>query len=235
MNLILHHSPVVRRSVFLPGALFLAVACATLSVPALAQSDADIETLLKLHAKGEKEGVLKKLDGYLKTNPEHPGVLYLQGVTKENADEAVPFFKKISEEYPKSSWADDALHRLEQYSYAVGAYNTAEKYHAKLVSKYPNSPYVKTPSHAAAEATATTGVKSYTLAIGPYKTEKEAKHLLAQLKNAGYSVTLHLEISRKVKNRFIWLGSFSTRKTAQNMLKKLKKQQNISSVIIARP
>jgi hypothetical protein len=217
-----------------PAAVLVMLLYAFAPMRALSQTDEEIDVELKRFAAGQRDEVNVKLRRWLKTNPDRPGLLFLQGISTDNAEDAVHFYQKIIQKYPGSAWADDALHRLEQYSYAIGAYNTAEKYHAKLVAKYPRSPFISTGKTLSGDGGVKADATAYTLEIGAFITEKEAKATLTLLKKAGYSVELHAVARGKRKAYSLWLGSFPSQKSATHMMKNLKKQQNISSIIVER-
>jgi hypothetical protein len=69
-----------------------------------------------------------------------PEILYTAGVVASDADSALRYFRRTSVEYSQSAWADNALLRIAQLSYAsgdlTGAYRSAER----ILTDYPFSP-----------------------------------------------------------------------------------------------
>ena len=59
--------------------------------------------------------------------PNDPSVMFLDGVLKENGQEALVIYQKIVDVYPDSKYADASLYRIFSYYYALGLYNTARE------------------------------------------------------------------------------------------------------------
>jgi len=63
---------------------------------------AKINNYLQLVAEGKVERVKNRLPELINEYGEEPGVLLLQGVIQENAQNSIPYFKKILEKFPNS-------------------------------------------------------------------------------------------------------------------------------------
>jgi hypothetical protein len=103
---------------------------------------AKINTYLKYIAEGKVEIVKNKLPDLIADYGDEPGVLLLQGVVLNNAQNAVPYYKKIIDNYPNSEFAPNALWRLIQYYAIVGDTTTAKMQLARFREKYPTSPFL---------------------------------------------------------------------------------------------
>lgn len=108
-----------------------------------AQADREIAALVERVKRGGGEEVARLLPTLQKSHPDKAGVLYLEALLATNAEKAVALYQRIADEYAQSSWADDALHRLYQYSYAVGAYRTARSYSERIAKEHPRSSLAK--------------------------------------------------------------------------------------------
>ncbi|PLX26448.1 MAG: hypothetical protein C0600_10735, partial [Ignavibacteria bacterium] len=158
--------------------------------------------------------------------------LFLEAVCEENAEKALDRYQQIVDEHGRSPWADDALFRLYQYSYAVGAYRTARSYMAQLEKAYPQSPYA--PKKAASPNASTAESKQYSVQVGAYSKEADATRQVNELKKKGY--TAHVQ-SKTVKGKTVhavWLGIFPEYSKAQAFAKKMKEQQGLDALVVRR-
>jgi len=103
---------------------------------------AKINTYLKQIAEGKIESVKNKLPELINEYGEEPGILLLQGAVLDNAQNAIPYYKKIMEKYSNSEFAPNALWRLIQYYAIVGDTTTAKKELARFREKYSSSPFL---------------------------------------------------------------------------------------------
>lgn len=110
--------------------------------PVRAQGRGDIAALVDKAKTGAVDEVRTLLPALKKSHPDKAGVLFLEAVTESNAERAVELFQRIADEHRSSAWADDALYRLYQYSFAVGAYRTARSYTERIAAEHPKSPFL---------------------------------------------------------------------------------------------
>ena len=112
--------------------------------PLLAQTpdDGPIRDLISRLDRGETDAVRQALPEAVTRYQNHPGVLYLQARVATDGIEAAKLYQSILDNYPASEWADDALHSLYQYYYAMGLYKTAELRMQQLRKEYPGSEYL---------------------------------------------------------------------------------------------
>lgn len=67
-------------------------------------------------------------------------ILYTAGVVAGNADSARMYLRRVSIEFPRSTWADKALLRLAQLAFATGDVTAARRAAERVVEDYPTSP-----------------------------------------------------------------------------------------------
>ncbi|MBX2991548.1 MAG: SPOR domain-containing protein [Bacteroidetes bacterium] len=117
-------------------------------VASFAQSP-NIETYIALIENGQADLVRNELPSLLNQHPKNPGVLYLQALMTTDGAEAVRLYQNIVDNHPTSEWADDALHRVYKFYYAIGLFRTADLKLEQLKRDYPDSKYVAGLSPAA--------------------------------------------------------------------------------------
>lgn len=123
---------------------------------AFAQARRDISVLVAQVKAGAQDEVGKLLPALKKSHPDKAGVLFLEALMESNAERSVELYQRVADEFGKSEWADDALYRLYQYSYAVGAYKTAHSYTERIAKEYPQSPFLSREQRAAANQASAT-------------------------------------------------------------------------------
>ncbi len=106
-------------------------------------NEQDVRQRLDLIHSGKIAEVRAEVQSLLKQLPNDPGVRYLDAYITENGDQAVKKYQTFVDTFPQNEWADDALHKVYQYYYAVGLYKTADAKLNFLNEQYPNSIYAK--------------------------------------------------------------------------------------------
>lgn len=106
------------------------------------QEEPDIQRYLDMIQQRQKDQVKEKLPMLYEQYPQHPGVIYLNGVLTLDGAEAAKIFQSVVDNFPESEWADDALYRVYQFYYSLGLYRTADGKLAELKRRYPQSEYV---------------------------------------------------------------------------------------------
>ncbi|HOJ02480.1 MAG TPA: SPOR domain-containing protein [Bacteroidota bacterium] len=219
-----------------PFLLFL-----TLAVNVAAQDANDIATLVARVRQGEDAAVRALLPALEKKRPDDPGVLYLKALLEADAEKAVPVYQRIADEHPKSEWADDALFRLYQYSYAVGAYRTARTQLDRINGSYPKSPYARPEaakeggtSSAMAGSDAGEAGESWSVQVGAFSERADAEAQVADLKSKGYTASIQAKKSKDKTVHAVLVGIFPSFDKARNFANKLKQQQNIDALVVRR-
>lgn len=211
------------------------------SIPLFSQ-EADIIPYLKQIEQGKSEEVKTQLTDLKKDYPNSSNVLFLEGVLTENAQDAVVIYENIVDKYPKSSFADAALYRIYSYYFALGLYNTADKYFTKLKNEYPESPYIKMASTNKVDEETTQPVQSsdspseqdykYTVQAGAFTNSANASKLNEEFIAAG------MKSSIKEKNvggtifNVVYVGEFANKDNAESFLQIVNSQFNITGRVV---
>ncbi len=237
---------ILRSSILLFLVLFI--------LPAQAQNRRDLNALLAQAKAGAREEVRKLLPSLKESHPDKAGVLFLEAICEEDAEKAVELYQRIVNEYPRSSWADDALNRLAQYSYAVGAYKTARAYTEQLAREYPQSPYVPeeqrgsgrnggSPGSSArsgdtggsdARGSGNGDARSYAVQVGAFSKQADAQKQVVKLKEKGYTAYLREKTVNGRTVHAVWLGIFTDFNQARAFAGKLKEQQGLDALVVRR-
>ncbi len=219
----------------------------------LSAQTVDIPALIARVRLGEGDDVAKLLPQLEKSRPNDAGVLFLRALLETNAEKSVETYQRIADEHPDSEWADDALYRLYQYSYAVGAYRTARTHLDKLSARYPKSPFAqrmadggKANKNESGKTSGSTNkinpnkdggskeAETYSVQIGAYAKLDDANRQVLDLKAKGYTAFVKQKEVEGKQVRAVWLGLFSSFEQAQAFAVKLKKQQNIDAIVVRR-
>ncbi len=208
-----------------------------------AQEEPDIRALLSLANSGEGQLLQSKLPQLLEQYPNHPGLQYVKGILTTDGDEAVGCFQSIVNEFPSSEWADDALFKVFEYYYAIGAYNVAARQAAELRKKYPDSPWIKklpasVPAAAASPAKESTAPLTYSAQAGAFSTAAAAQVRMREVRKLGYSCEMHAKMSGSgaVAKRVyaVWIGEFSSFDKAAAFARKMKDRHDIDAIVVRR-
>lgn len=130
----------MRRGLFL-------VACASVWVsrPLAAQTFTDSTLALAIRLVSEGQGdsaraiVRAKLTALSRTDSLYPEALFVSGMVADSLGSALAAFRQVSIDYSESPWADDALLRIAQLSFAAGDLETAGRVADRILSDYPLS------------------------------------------------------------------------------------------------
>lgn len=120
----------------------LSVATAAWEPAARGQERRDIAEMISQIQMGGGAEVASLLPSLKKSHPDKGGVLFLEALLESDAERALTLYQRVADEHAESAWADDALYRLSQYSYAVGAYRTARSYTERIAKEHPRSPFL---------------------------------------------------------------------------------------------
>jgi tetratricopeptide (TPR) repeat protein len=125
----------------------LLVACATLWVsrPVAGQAftDSTLALAIRLVSQGQGDSaravVRAKLAGLARTDSLYPEALFAAGMVADSLESALAAFRRVNLDYSESRWADDALLRIAQLSFAAGDLATAERSADRILTDYPLS------------------------------------------------------------------------------------------------
>jgi cell division septation protein DedD len=235
---------------------FLAGMTAALLLPSLAQTQPrrDIAVLVSQVQAGAGDEVAKLLPSLKKSHPDKAGVLFLEALMESNAERAVELYQRIADEHGESEWADDALYRLYQYSYAVGAYRTARSYSERIEKEYPKSPFLAREKRVASgggnsenntvkaekivSAQPTTAEKadagSFAVQTGAFARKPDAQKMVDALKTKGYTAYVREKPVDRKTVFAVWIGIFPDKAQAQAYARKLKEQQKMDAIVVRR-
>lgn len=219
---------------------------------------ADVQRAIERINQGQGAAVADELPSLMARYPNHPGVLYVQGLLTKDGAEALRTYQSIVDNFPKSEWADAALFKLHQYYYALGLYRTADLKLEQLKKEYPDSKYLKAmnPSAKPTSANEPAAISTqpmvsapadsdaekldqplqarWVLQVGAYTLQANAEKQKEFFESLGYSVEL---ISRVKDTRTLFLvlvGDYHTSEEARNAAAEIKRKHSVDSIVIAR-
>lgn len=206
-----------------------------------AQEEPDIRSLLVLVNKGNEQLLRTKLPQLLEQHPRHAGLLYVKALITADGDEAVGYYQTVVAESPDSEWADDALYRLYQYYYSLGAYNVAAQQLAELKRKYPKSPHLKTISATIEKDSKESDAKqsfAYSVQVGAFSQSAAAQVKLRDMKALGYSCELRTKMvggkeTKESKVLYtVLVGNFPSFDLATAFAKKMTQRHNMDAIVV---
>ena len=113
------------------------------ATPVAAQEDPLLAAAVQLATEGQGDSarvlVQQRLAALSPSDPLYPQALYAAGVVATNVNEALNYFRRVSIEYSRSSWADQALLRLAQLAFAAGDAQGALRSSQRILTDYPLS------------------------------------------------------------------------------------------------
>jgi len=188
-------------------------------------STQDLSNYFKDIEIGNIDNVKSEISDLLIEYPSNDGVLYLSALLKDRAEEAVISYRALIQNYPKSSYADDALVKIGEYLYARGLYTQASFELRKIPLKHPKSEHI--------QRSIDLQINSL-LAIGE---NDSAKYYIQKYSNKYTSLDFNYDfsfetplIARPLSSNFTSKLSEKNNKTLipiQKIIKQTKKQENI--------
>ncbi len=124
--------------------LFVVLALMVLfSTPTFSQRDSLLTDAIRLATEGQADSARSLADSWVASltpsDSLYPKALYAAGVVAATTDDALIFFRRISIEYSRSEWADDALLRMSQLAFASGQLHDAIRSADRILLDYPFS------------------------------------------------------------------------------------------------
>jgi hypothetical protein len=126
-------------------ALTLALALAAFAAPLAAQqfSDSTLSLAVRLVTEGQGDSarvlVRGRLGALSRSDSLYPEALFAAGMVAEHLDSALAAFRRVSIEYSESRWADDALLRIAQLTFAARDLVASQRAADRILSDYPLS------------------------------------------------------------------------------------------------
>lgn len=127
----------------IPRVILSALWLAVLPAAGVAQQDSTLREAVRLATEGQGDSaraiVRRRLAATSPTDSGFPETLYAAGVVAADPDTALRYFRRASVEYSESAWADRALLRMAQITFASGDLNTASQSARRVLDDYPFS------------------------------------------------------------------------------------------------
>ena len=213
--------------------------------------EVDIVQYLKAIENGNISLAKNALVDLKEKNPDDPSVMFLDGVLKENGQEAVVIYQNIVDNYPKSKYADAALYRIFSYYYALGLYDTAREKLKQLESSYPSSPYIniavqnisaldnkneeKTKPDEDENQTTPEETYKFTIQAGAFTNLENANKLMSEFENAGIFSKLGEKTVAGTTFNVVYAGKFVKYEDAENFLQVLNSRFKLNGSIVPLP
>jgi tetratricopeptide (TPR) repeat protein len=113
------------------------------ALPAQAFTDTALAAAVRLVSEGQGDSaralVRARLAALSPLDPAYAEALFAAGTVAEQLDSALSAFRRISIEHSQSPWADDALLRMAQLSYAARDFATVRRATDRILLDYPFS------------------------------------------------------------------------------------------------
>jgi hypothetical protein len=218
--------------------------------------EVNVVPYLKLIEDGKKDTVRQILSELKKQHPNDPSVMFLDAVLTENAQQSLPIYTQVYQNYPKSKYADAALYRVYSYYYAIGIYSSAKKFLAKLKKDYPNSPYLSiinqnipqrddsivsdkkalsnviVSNRQNEQTNAITGNYKFTIQAGAFSSLDNAKSLSKSFEDAGYFSKIENKSVAGATFHVVYLGRFLNEEDAKKILLQVNSKYNLDGRIV---
>ncbi|MBI4534706.1 MAG: SPOR domain-containing protein [Ignavibacteriae bacterium] len=229
------------------------------TVNAAGQSGPDITRYISMIESGQTSEVKSQLPSLLSEHPNNPGVLYLQALVTTDGAEAVRIYQSIVDNFPRSEWADDALHKVYQFYYAIGLYRTAEMKLSQLKKDYPDTPHIlrepgmetvdlaeeKEPppqetrsiepeTKTSAESPAAEPAATFALQVGAYTSNENAEKQKFFFEDLKFPVEVINRVRDARSLYLVMVGTYKTYEEAKAQSAELKKAYNIDSIVVTR-
>jgi len=229
--------------------VYLALLFFALSINIYAQ-DVNIVPYLQQIENGEADEVRNELIGLKEKYSDDPSVMFLEGVLTENGQKAVVIYQKVVDEYPDSKYADAALYRIYSYYYALGLYEAATEKLNKLITDYPNSPYIKiakqnqlpvNPEITQEDDTDVTQQKKedvvgddykFTIQAGAFSKIENAESLQLKFEKSGIFSEIKDKLVAGTTFHVVYVGKFVTENDAESFLKTINDKFELSGRVI---
>jgi tetratricopeptide (TPR) repeat protein len=213
--------------------------------------EVNIVPYLKDIENGNIGGAKQALSDLKTKYPNDPSVMFLDGVLKENGQEAIVIYQNIVDNYPKSKYADASLYRIFSYYYALGLYDTAREKLKQLKSDYPDSPYIQVADQnlSLLEKTDVEVTKpkteepisvpeenyKFTIQAGAFTNLDNAKKLMGEFEQAGIYTQLAEKVVGGTTFHVVYAGKFERYEDAESFLQVVNSKYQVNGSIISIP
>ena len=121
----------------------LSLLASCVAAPLAAQQDSVLVAAVQLATEGQGDSaramVARRLAGLTPQDSLYAEALFAAGMVSDDATRAMNYFRRVSIEYAASAWADRALLRLAQLSFAGGDVAATLRAAEKILTDYPVS------------------------------------------------------------------------------------------------
>jgi len=119
------------------------VLVAYLAAPSSAQQDSLLQNAIRLATEGQADSARSLTSAWMArltpSDSTYPEALYAAGVVAGDTESALNYLRRVSIEYARSQWADDALLRMSQLAFAEGRLRSAIRSADRILLDYPYS------------------------------------------------------------------------------------------------
>ena len=119
------------------------VLVAYLAAPSSAQQDSLLQNAIRLATEGQADSARSLTSAWMArltpSDSTYPEALYAAGVVAGDTESALNYLRRVSIEYARSQWADDALLRMSQLAFAEGQLRSAIRSADRILLDYPYS------------------------------------------------------------------------------------------------
>jgi tetratricopeptide (TPR) repeat protein len=212
--------------------------------------EVDIIPYLKAIENGNLGEAKEELVDLKEKYPNDPSVMFLDGVLKENGQEAVVIYQKIVDNYSNSKYADAALYRIFSYYYALGLYDTSREKLKQLKADYPESPYITIADQnlSSLEKSDVTEKKpveekksdieedfQFTIQAGAFTNTENANNLVDEFKNAGIFCQVGDKTVGGATFHVVYAGKFVKYEDAESFLQFVNSRFNLNGRVVQIP
>ncbi len=108
-----------------------------------AQQDSLLQNAIRLATEGQADSARALTNAWIArltpSDSTYPEALYAAGVVAGDTESALTYLRRVSIEYARSEWADDALLRMSQMAFAGGQLRSAIRSADRILLDYPFS------------------------------------------------------------------------------------------------
>jgi cell division septation protein DedD len=233
---------------FFPFLILLFVFCSHVK---LYSQEVDIVPYLKAIENGNVAEAKEALVDLKAKYPDDPSVMFLDGVLKENGQEAIIIYQDIVDNYPKSKYADAALYRIFSYYYALGLYESAREKLKQLKTSYPTSPYIQvaeqnlsllekiddqeTVTKTEEPKPKTQEIYKYTIQAAAFTNLENANKLIGEFEGSGIYTQLADKVVAGTTFHVVYAGKFEKYEDAESFLQVVNSRYKVNGSIVSIP
>lgn len=220
---------VLRLSAALPALVLL------VSVAAQAQQEGPLRPLQRLAETGRMDALREGLSNNKHRLSDDPGYVFLQGRAESDGEKALRYYKEVADNYSSSMWCEQALLKLSQYHYAIGAYAAADRYLSRLRTDYPGTPLLRSGTAALPGANeAARGDEGYAVQVGAFDRSEDAQDYAQTIARWGFPVEVREKTVGRKQFAAVWVGRFTSKDDARNCQRNIKKKYGADGLVVAR-